>query len=73
MIRARIHFLKEMLEAGVRQQTEDPASYLYKVMAETLSGADYIFEQSKLRPSGTAYPNSGNRKKSENDRLPDFV
>ena len=25
-----------------------PDSYLYKVMAETISGADYIFQQSKL-------------------------
>jgi uncharacterized protein (DUF1501 family) len=27
-------------------------------MAETVSGADYIFQQSKLRPSVTVYPNS---------------
>ncbi len=27
-------------------------------MAETLSGADYIFEQSKLRPSPASYPNT---------------
>lgn len=32
--------------------------YLYKTMAETLSGADYIFEQSKLRPSSSPYPNT---------------
>jgi len=32
--------------------------YLYKTMAETLSGADYIFEQSKLRPSTASYPNT---------------
>jgi uncharacterized protein (DUF1501 family) len=35
-----------------------PVDYLYKTMAETLSGADYIFEQSKLRPSGATYPNT---------------
>ena len=51
-------FFKEMLNAGMHQQTEDPGSYLYKVMAETVSGADYIFQQSKLRPSVTVYPNS---------------
>jgi len=33
-----------------------PVDYLYKTMAETLSSADYIFEQSKLRPAKTAYP-----------------
>ncbi|MDP4149505.1 MAG: DUF1501 domain-containing protein [Bacteroidota bacterium] len=32
--------------------------YLYKTMAETLSGANYIFEQSKLRPSSASYPNT---------------
>lgn len=37
---------------------EQPVDYLYKTMAETLSGADYIFEQSKLRPSSAAYPNT---------------
>jgi uncharacterized protein (DUF1501 family) len=51
-------FFKDVLLAGMHEQTEDPTSYLYKVMAETLSGADYIFQQSKLRPSVTVYPNS---------------
>jgi uncharacterized protein (DUF1501 family) len=51
-------FFKDLLQAGLREQAEDPASYLYKVMAETLSGADYIFQQSKLRPSVRVYPNS---------------
>jgi uncharacterized protein (DUF1501 family) len=35
-----------------------PVDYLYKTMATTLSGADYIFEQSKLRPSSASYPNT---------------
>jgi len=47
-----------MLNAGLQDRGEDPDSYLYKVMAETVSGADYIFQQSKLRPSATVYPNS---------------
>jgi uncharacterized protein (DUF1501 family) len=51
-------FFKEMLQAGMNEKTEDPASYLYKVMSETVSGADYIFQQSKLRPSTNVYPNS---------------
>ena len=51
-------FFKEMLNAGLQERGEDPESYLYKVMAETVSGADYIFQQSKLRPSVTVYPNS---------------
>jgi uncharacterized protein (DUF1501 family) len=51
-------FFKEILQAGLHEKVEDPSSYLYKVMAETISGADYIFQQSKLRPSVTVYPNS---------------
>jgi uncharacterized protein (DUF1501 family) len=35
---------------------EQPIDYLYKTMAETLSSADYIFEQSRLHPSGADYP-----------------
>lgn len=35
---------------------EDVAGYLYKTMAETLSSADYIFSQSRLRPTKAAYP-----------------
>ncbi|MEJ0083593.1 MAG: DUF1501 domain-containing protein [Puia sp.] len=51
-------FFKEMLNTGLQERGEDPDSYLYKVMAETVSGADYIFQQSKLRSSATVYPNS---------------
>jgi len=35
-----------------------PVDYLYKTMAETISGADYIFQQSRLRPSSATYPNT---------------
>jgi uncharacterized protein (DUF1501 family) len=35
---------------------EKPVDYLYKTMAETISSADYIFQQSKLKPSSTEYP-----------------
>ena len=55
---SRDPFYKNLLQAGIREQAEDPASYLYKVMAETLSGAEYIFQQSKMRPSTTVYPDS---------------
>ena len=51
-------FYKDILQAGLRQPSDDPSSYLYKVMAETISGADYIFQQSKLRPSFTIYPDT---------------
>jgi uncharacterized protein (DUF1501 family) len=51
-------FYKYILQFGLRQPSDDPSSYLYKVMAETISGADYIFQQSKLRPSFTIYPDT---------------
>jgi uncharacterized protein (DUF1501 family) len=35
-----------------------PVDYLYKMMAETLSAADYIFEQSRLHPSAAQYPDT---------------
>jgi uncharacterized protein (DUF1501 family) len=38
--------------------TEDTVDYLYKTMSETLSSADYIFQQSKLHPSSQSYPNT---------------
>jgi uncharacterized protein (DUF1501 family) len=38
---------------------EEPVDYLYKTMAETLSSAEYIFEQSKLHPSSATYPATG--------------
>ncbi len=38
--------------------TEETVDYLYKTMSETISSADYIFQQSKLHPSTQAYPNT---------------
>ena len=38
--------------------TEETVDYLYKTMSETLSSADYIFQQSKLHPSLETYPNT---------------
>jgi uncharacterized protein (DUF1501 family) len=51
-------FFKEISQAGMNEKADDPTSYLYKVMSETISGADYIFQQSKLRPGTSIYPNS---------------
>lgn len=51
-------FFKD-LSANHKDETgEQPVDYLYKTMAETISSADYIFQQSKLRPSKTQYPNT---------------
>jgi len=35
---------------------EETVDYLYKTMSETLSSANYIFQQSKLHPSSAEYP-----------------
>jgi uncharacterized protein (DUF1501 family) len=37
---------------------EETVEYLYKTMSETLSSADYIFKQSKARPTAKTYPAS---------------
>lgn len=44
---------------GKVESDEAPVDYLYKTMAETLSSADYLFEQSKKNPSGASYPATG--------------
>lgn len=45
-------------EISSNHKTEHAADYLYKTMAETISSADYIFKQSKLKPSTGNYPKS---------------
>lgn len=49
-------YFKELAEAHHAAQHEQPVDYLYKVMSETLSSADYIFEQSKKYVSSVTYP-----------------
>lgn len=49
-------FFKDVMKNHAGEKGEEPADYLYKTMAETLSSADYIFKQSKLHPTNAAYP-----------------
>ena len=37
---------------------EQTIDYLYKTMSETISSADYIFEQSRTHPTSESYPNT---------------
>lgn len=37
---------------------EQPVDYLYKTLAETMNSADYIFAESKARPTKASYPNT---------------
>lgn len=41
------------------QHEEAPVAYLYKTMAETLSSADYIYQQSRRKPASSTYPATG--------------
>lgn len=38
------------------QSGEETVDYLYKTMSETISSAEYIYQQSKAHPTGEAYP-----------------
>ena len=49
-------FLKEV--STNHQQGEETIDYLYKTMSETISSADYIYQQSKAHPSAESYPNT---------------
>lgn len=49
-------FFKEVNKNHVDTHEGQPVDYLYKTMAETMSAADYIFQQSKLHPSTADYP-----------------
>lgn len=51
-------FFKEISKSHKTEAGEQTAEYLYKTMAETLSSADYIFQQSKLHPTTATYPKS---------------
>ena len=49
-------FFRDVMKNHQSDGHEQPADYLYKTMAETLSSADYIFQQSRLHPSTADYP-----------------
>ncbi|HTE10809.1 MAG TPA: DUF1501 domain-containing protein [Chitinophagaceae bacterium] len=52
-------YFKDVLAQHTDEAGEQPVDYLYKTMADTLSSADYIFEQSKLHPTTAQYPTTG--------------
>jgi uncharacterized protein (DUF1501 family) len=49
-------FFRDMLQNRNGESGEASVDYLYKTMAQTLSSADYIFQQSRLHPSKADYP-----------------
>ncbi|MBS1916253.1 MAG: DUF1501 domain-containing protein [Bacteroidetes bacterium] len=50
------NYFKDVLADHKNNEGNHTADYLYKTMAETVSSADYIFQQSKLRSSSFQYP-----------------
>jgi uncharacterized protein (DUF1501 family) len=49
-------YFKEIISSHKPGDDDHPVDYLYKTMAETVSSANYIFQQSKLHPSSSLYP-----------------
>jgi uncharacterized protein (DUF1501 family) len=49
-------FFKDLSRSHASSGEDKPVDYLYKTMADTLSNADYIFSQSKIRTSTASYP-----------------
>lgn len=49
-------FFRDIMKNHRDEAGEQPVDYLYKTMAETLSSADYIFQQSRMHPTNAEYP-----------------
>ena len=49
-------FFRDVVKQHGGTSIEETVDYLYKTMSQTLSSADYIFKQSRLRPSSAEYP-----------------
>jgi uncharacterized protein (DUF1501 family) len=56
---SRQKYFKDISADHKDEHGEKSVDYLYKVMAETLSSADYIYQQSKLHPTSAQYPKTG--------------
>lgn len=52
-------FFRDVMKNHKDEPGEQPVDYLYKTMAETLSSADYIFQQSRMHPTNAVYPATG--------------
>ncbi len=49
-------FFAQLAAQQHQHHHEAPVDYLYKTLSETVSSANYIYKQSRLRPSTTIYP-----------------
>ncbi|MFM7671332.1 MAG: DUF1501 domain-containing protein [Bacteroidota bacterium] len=55
---ANEQFFRSLNTGSMPDHADAPVDYLYKTLAETMSSADHIFKQSRLRPSQHSYPNT---------------
>jgi uncharacterized protein (DUF1501 family) len=53
---SRDSYFQELVLANENKLRGDARNYLYKILAETISGAEYIYDQSRAHPSGSSYP-----------------
>jgi uncharacterized protein (DUF1501 family) len=49
-------YFKDLLDGHIETSPDQPSSYLYKIMAESLSSAEYIYKESMMKPSTAEYP-----------------
>ena len=49
-------FFKQINAVHAHDHEEAAVDYLYKTLSETLSSADYIYQQSRLHPTSQTYP-----------------
>lgn len=49
-------YFRQINAAHEHEHEEAPVDYLYKTLSETLSSADYIYQQSRLHPTSQTYP-----------------
>lgn len=56
---AHSQYFLDYSAAHTEQHEEAPVAYLYKTMAETLSSADYLYQQSRRKPLSSNYPATG--------------
>jgi uncharacterized protein (DUF1501 family) len=51
-------YFRELVNVHGTAKGNSQGDYLYKTMADTISSADYIYQQSRLHPSSLQYPSS---------------
>jgi uncharacterized protein (DUF1501 family) len=55
---SRDKYIQELVAINPVSSGDNARNYLYKIMAETISGAEYIYDQSRVHPSSASYPKS---------------